>query len=127
MPGINDIGWFQIGTDQPAATESFYHAVFGWTFADYDTGDADGTSYRNITVPGNAGPSGGLFATAGTDPNHAIFYLVVTDVAETCRQAESAGGKVMTAPKTNDAGLTFAHLLDPVGNRFGVFTPPARP
>jgi predicted enzyme related to lactoylglutathione lyase len=127
MPGINDIGWFQIGTDQPAATESFYHDVFGWTFGDDDTDNADGTSYRNITAPGNAAPSGGLFASAGTDSNHAIFYLVVTDVAETCRQAESAGGKVMTAPKTNEAGLTFAHLLDPVGNRFGVFTPPARP
>jgi hypothetical protein len=32
---------------------------------------------------------------------------------------------VVVAPKTDESGLTFAHLLDPAGNHFGVFTPPA--
>jgi predicted enzyme related to lactoylglutathione lyase len=127
MPGINDLAWFQIGTDQPVVTETFFHDVFGWTFTDDDeTTTTDDTAYRSVSVPDNAGPSGTLFATAGTMPNHAIFYLLVADTAETCRRAEAAGGKVVAAPRTNDAGLTFAQLLDPTGNQFGVFTPPPR-
>jgi predicted enzyme related to lactoylglutathione lyase len=31
MPGSNGIGWFEIGTDDPAAAERFYGDVFGWT------------------------------------------------------------------------------------------------
>jgi predicted enzyme related to lactoylglutathione lyase len=124
MPGINDIGWFEIGTDQPAAAEQFYRDVFGWTFAD-DQDMTDGMSYRLITTPAGKGPSGGLFPTGGTVPNYAIPTLLVADTAATCRQAEAAGGKVLIAPQTTPGGLTFAHLLDPSGNHIGVFTPPA--
>jgi predicted enzyme related to lactoylglutathione lyase len=28
MPGLNGIGWFEIGTDDPAAAERFYASVF---------------------------------------------------------------------------------------------------
>jgi predicted enzyme related to lactoylglutathione lyase len=41
-------------------------------------------------------------------------------VAET----ERLGGKVLAPPTTGPDGLVFAHLLDPSGNHFGVFTPP---
>jgi predicted enzyme related to lactoylglutathione lyase len=123
MPGINDIGWFEIGTDQPAAAEQFYREVFGWTFAD-DEDLPDGMSYRLITAPDGAGPSGGLFATGGTVPNYGIFTLRVADTPATCRQAEAAGGKVLVAPQTTPTGLTFAQLLDPSGIHLGIFTPP---
>jgi predicted enzyme related to lactoylglutathione lyase len=123
----NGIGWFEIGTDAPAVAERFYGDVFGWTFADdNDSTSAAGTPYRLVTTPGGAGPSGGLFATTGQTPNYAIFYLLVADVADACRRAEAAGGKVLVAPKVDEAGLSFAHLLDPAGNHFGVFTPPPR-
>jgi predicted enzyme related to lactoylglutathione lyase len=32
----------------------------------------------------------------------------------------------VVAPHTNEAGLTFAQIVDPTGNQFGVFTPPPR-
>jgi predicted enzyme related to lactoylglutathione lyase len=147
MSGINGIGWFEIGTDQPATTERFYADVFGWTFADDDDStSADGTPYRIATTPGGAGPggggpggggpggggpgggglSGGVSATGGATPGYAIFYVLVADTAETCRQVEAAGGKVLVAPRTEPSGLTSAHLLDPTGNHIGIFTPPAR-
>jgi predicted enzyme related to lactoylglutathione lyase len=127
MSGVNGIAWFEIATDQPAVAERFYGDVFGWTFAnDTDSTNPDGTPYRIITAPADSGlAQGGLFATGGTVPNYAVFYVLVTDPAETARQAEAAGGKVLVAPTTSPDGLTFAHLLDPVGNHFGVYAPPA--
>ena len=110
---INGVDWFQVGTDRPEAAEAFYGEVFGWTFTD------DGTGYRLITTPGRSGPSGGL---TRTDQQHAVFFVTVADTADACRRIEAAGGKVLVAPTDND-GLTFAHVLDPAGNRFGVFTP----
>ena len=113
MSVTNNVDWFQIGTDQPAAAERFYGDVFGWTFAGDD-------SYRLVTTPGAAGPGGGLVAIPA---GHAIFYIHVADVAEACRAAEAAGGKVLVAPQDGGSGLIFAHLLDPGGNHIGVYAP----
>ena len=125
MSAVNGIAWFEIGTDEPAAAERFYGELFGWTFTDDDnSSSADGTAYRIVTTPAEGGLRGGIFGTGGTVPNYAVFTVMVADTAETCRRAEAAGGKVLVAPKTEPGGLTFAHLLDPSGNHFGVFTPP---
>jgi predicted enzyme related to lactoylglutathione lyase len=127
MSGINGIGWFEIGTDQPATAERFYADVFGWTFADDDdTTTTDGTAYRIVTTPAEGGLRGGVYATGGAVPSYAIFHVLVADTADTCRQVAAAGGKVLVEPVTDASGLSFAHVLDPSGNHFGVFTPPAR-
>jgi predicted enzyme related to lactoylglutathione lyase len=126
MSKFNGVGWFQIGTDQPAEAERFYSEVFGWTFADdNDSTSGDGPAYRIVSTPAEDGLHGGLAATGGKGPNHAIFMVLVEDTPATCRQAEAAGGKVLVAPQTTPDGLTFAHLFDPSGNHIGVFTPPA--
>ncbi len=125
MSAVNGIAWFEIGTDEPATAERFYGDLFGWTFADDDSTGADGTPYRIVTTPAEDGLRGGIFPTGGTVPDYAVFTVLVADTAETCRQAEAAGGKVLVGPQTAPSGLAFAHLLDPSGNHFGVFTPPA--
>jgi hypothetical protein len=127
MSAVNGIAWFEIGTDEPAAVERFYGDVFGWTFTDDDPSNGTGgtTAYRIVTTPAEDGLRGGIFATGGTVPNYAVFTVLVADTAQTCRRAEAAGGKVLVAPQTAPSGLVFAHLLDPSGNHFGVFTPPA--
>jgi uncharacterized protein len=122
MSAFNGIGWFEIGTDQPAAIERFYGEVFGWTFGDDDS--SPGTGYRIVTTPAEGGLQGGVFPTGGKMPNYAVFTVVVSDTVATCEQAQKAGGKVLAGPERAPNGLTFAHLLDPSGNHFGVFTPP---
>jgi uncharacterized protein len=118
----NGIGWFEIGTEDPAAAERFYGEMFGWTFSD----DPDSTMpYRIVTTPVEGSIRGGVVGTGGATPSYAIFYVLVAEVAQACRQAEAAGGKVLVPATSNDVGLTFAHLADPAGNHFGVFTPPA--
>ncbi|MET0426571.1 MAG: VOC family protein, partial [Actinoplanes sp.] len=98
--------------------------VFGWTVA-RDTTKSTDPAYRMITTGDPQGLHGGLFATEGAMPDYAVFTILVADVAETCRQVEAAGGRVQRAPEVNPVGVTFAHLLDPAGNHFSVFKPPA--
>ncbi|MFG2137835.1 VOC family protein [Streptomyces sp. NPDC048650] len=124
MPGFNDIGWFEIGTDDPAAAERFYGDVFGWTVSHDDTKSTD-PAYRMVTTGDGEGLRGGLFATKGKVPHYAVFTVLVQDVEATCRRVEEAGGRILRAPEVNPAGVAFAHLLDPAGNHFGVFTPPS--
>jgi len=126
MPAYNGIGWFEIGTDDPAAAQQFYGDVFGWTVS---ADDALGTTpaYKFITTGDADGLRGGLFATDGKIPSYAVFTVLVEDVEATCRRAEEAGGKIQRAPQVNETGVRFAHLRDPAGNHFEVFTPPARP
>jgi predicted enzyme related to lactoylglutathione lyase len=69
-------------------------------------------------LPGSDDCGGGEF------PHHAIFMVVVQDVAAVCAQVERLGGKVLVPPTTSKDGLVFADLHDPAGNHFGVFTPP---
>jgi uncharacterized protein len=116
---INGIGWFEVATDDPATAERFYGGLFGWSVA------AGAGGYRAVSTPAKDSVQGGLMATEGKMPNHAIFYVQVADVPATARAAEAAGGKVLVAAQTTPDGLVFAHLLDPAGNHFGIFRPPA--
>ncbi|SCF46356.1 VOC family protein [Micromonospora mirobrigensis] len=115
------ITWFEIGSDRPAEVEGFYADLFGWTFEEQGP---PGASYRQTVAGGERGIGGAIRATEGDAANYAIFHAEVTDVAETCRRAEAAGGKVLVPARTTPRGLTLAQLLDPAGNRVGVFTPP---
>jgi predicted enzyme related to lactoylglutathione lyase len=124
MPGFNGIGWFEIGTDDPAAAERFYGDVLGWTVAHDDAKSTD-PAYQIFTTGDPHGLRGGLFATGGKVANYAVFTVLVEDVTASCRRAEEAGGKVLRAPEVNPVGVTFAHVLDPAGNHFSLFTPPA--
>jgi hypothetical protein len=123
MTGYNPIAWFEIGADDPAAAQKFYGEVFGWDFG-LDEGDAPG--YRMINV-GGEGPglrAGGLLDTGGALPGYAVFGVLVEDVADAVRRVEAAGGSVRRAAETTAAGITFAHLIDPAGRQFEVFSAP---
>ncbi|MFI7427284.1 VOC family protein [Micromonospora sp. NPDC049836] len=115
------VTWFEIGSDRPDEVQRFYAELFDWTFE--EQGGPQG-SYRQTTAGGERGIGGAIRGIDGTEPNYAIFYAEVPDVAESCRRAEAAGGKVLLPPRTTPSGLTLAHLLDPSGNRIGLFTPP---
>jgi len=122
MAGFNGVAWFEIGTDDPAGAQKFYGDIFGWTFGQ-DAGDGPG--YQMVTAGEGPGlHAGGLLDTGGALPGYAVFGVLVTDVAETIRRVEAAGGSVRRAPEVTPAGITFAHLLDPAGNQFEVFTMP---
>ena len=120
----NTLAWFEVATDDPDTATSFYSDLFGWTFSPFADPATTGMDYRVATLPGGD-PSGGVVATGGAMPGHAVFYIAVTDVAGTCETVEKLGGKIVGKELAPPAGPPFAYVRDPVGSLFGVFTPPA--
>lgn len=118
-PTYNTVSWFQVGSDQPEQVKKFYGDLFGWAFA----ADPHSPGYDLIRYPGNDIPYGGIAHTAEASANHAIFLVIVADVAATVAAAERLGGKIAVPPTTAPDGLVFAHLQDTSGNHFGVFSP----
>ena len=121
----NTLAWFEVATDDPDTATAFYTDLFGWTFSPFADPDTTGIDYRVATMPGSEAPFGGVVATGGAMPGHAVFYIAVSDVATTCEATEQLGGKIVSIELDPTAGPAFAYLRDPVGSLFGVFTPPA--
>jgi predicted enzyme related to lactoylglutathione lyase len=121
----NTLGWFEVATDDVDTATAFYGGLFGWTFAPFGDPQATGTDYRVASPPGSDVPIGGVTATGGQMPPHAVFYILVADVAATCDAAAALGGTVVASELSPSFGPSFAYLQDPVGSLFGVFTPPA--
>jgi uncharacterized protein len=117
------IGWFEIGSAVPDQAERFYGSLFGWSF---DRGASAGFDYRDIITGVGHPLRGGLLNTGGQMPGYAVFVVVVDDVPAACATATGLGGTVDLGPVTTETGLECAYLSDPDGNRFAVFTPPAR-
>lgn len=121
----NTLAWFEVATDDPDAAASFYAGLFGWTFSPFADPATTGIDYRMAALPGSDVPIGGVVATGGAMPGHAVFYIAVTDVSASCEAAEQLGGKVVTKDPAPPNGPPFAYLRDPVGSLFAVFTPTA--
>ena len=110
------IDYFEIGTPEPAKAREFYGGLFGW-----QVGEPAGPA-RYATVDEGAG---GLWDTAefGSE-TWAIFYVRVADLPGAIARAQELGADV-AIPFTDNGRIQFAHLVDPLGNRFGVWRPNA--
>ncbi len=107
------VNYFEVGGADPAASRAFYGELFDWSF-----GPSSPAAYQSV----NEG-AGGLWDTTGLGgANWAIFYAQVDDVAAAIAHAEALGGTV-AVPLVDNGQITFAHLVDPAGNRFGVWRP----
>jgi hypothetical protein len=124
-PTPGTLAWFEVAADDPDAAERFYAGLFDWTFAPDPVSAGIGLDYRITTAPGSEAPMGGLTKTQEGMPGHAVFYILVADVAATCTAAEELGGSIVAKEVSPPAGPAFAYLRDPAGNMFAVFTPPA--
>jgi hypothetical protein len=127
VTSVNTVGWFEVATDDPDGAQRFYGELFGWTFNPDPDAAKVGMDYRLVTYPGEERPVGGVFGTKGGFPNHAVFSIVVADVAEACASAEKLGGEVVQTVTEPEAGPAFAYLRDPAGNLFGIFSPSGQP
>ena len=110
----NEIDYFEIGSPQPEASKAFYGGLFGWTISP----PSMPAGYSNIEDG-----RGGLWDTTGIGGgNWAVFYVHVDDVAASIERATELGATV-AIPFTDNGGIEFAHLLDPLGNRFAIWRP----
>jgi uncharacterized protein len=107
------VNYFEVGSPDPGGARSFYGSLFDWTF-----GESSPAGYQMVN-----GDKGGLWNTSTLDgASWAIFYVQVDDVKAAIAKAESLGASV-ALPFVDNGAIEFAHLLDPHGNRFGVWRP----
>ena len=107
------VNYFEIGSPDPESARAFYGPLFDWTF-----GESSPASYQMVN-----GDQGGLWDTSSPEgTSWAIFYVQVDDVKAAIARAESLGASV-AIPFVDNGAIEFAHLLDPHGNRFGVWHP----
>lgn len=118
QPGA--VGWFEIGTPDAAAALDFFGRLLGWTSERFP-----GPEYHVVTTGAGHALQGGVTPGFGVDLPYSCFCVVVEDVDATCVAVEEAGGKVALGPLHPPAGPANAYVLDPGGNLFGVFSPPA--
>lgn len=111
MAGI--VNYFEVGSPDPDSARTFYGSLFDWTF-----GESSSVGYQMVN-----GDKGGLWNTTSLEGRSwAIFYVQVDDVKAAIAKAESLGASVVL-PFVDNGAIEFAHLLDPDGNRFGVWRP----
>jgi len=107
------VNYFEIGTPDPAATRRFYGELFDWNI-----GQPSPVGYAMVDTD-----AGGVWdSTRMGGVSWAIFYVQVEDVHAAITQAEKLGATV-AVPFVDNGRIEFAHLVDPHGNRFGVWRP----
>ena len=110
----NRIDYFEIGTPQAREAREFYGGLFDW-----EIGAPSEPAQYSMVDEGN----GGLWDTSAIGgESWAIFYVHVADVAAAIEKATGLGASV-AIPLTDNGQIEFAHLMDPLGNRFGVWRP----
>jgi predicted enzyme related to lactoylglutathione lyase len=112
----NNIDYFEIGSPDPQISRAFYEALFGWQI-----GPPSLPAQYSMVDEGR----GGLWNTSAIGGgNWAIFHVHVDDVPASINHAQELGATV-AIPLTDNGAIEFAHLLDPLGNRLGVWRPKA--
>ena len=112
MPG--DVNYFEIGSPDAPAAQAFYGGLFGWTFGE------PSMPARYSMIQDDKGGLWDTSAMGGT--SWAIFYVQVDDVQAALDRARELGATV-AVPLVDNGQIKFAHLLDPQGNRFGIWKP----
>ncbi|MCL9999485.1 MAG: VOC family protein [Erythrobacter sp.] len=125
------VTWHELMTDDPAAAQAFYAAVFGWRF---DPGAVGGRSY-DVIIAGDV-PVGGMLGLdpamqqRGARPVWAA-YAAVDDLEEAGRSVRAGGGQVLMAGLAIPGMGALALAADPEGAPFYVMGyengPPSAP
>ncbi|ALE06285.1 bleomycin resistance protein [Arthrobacter sp. ERGS1:01] len=107
------VNYFEIGSPDPVSSRTFYGSLFDWGF-----GEQSPVGYQMVNSD-----QGGLWDTASMGGQAwAIFYVQVEDVKAAITRAEALGASI-AVPFVDNGAIEFAHLVDPQGNRFGVWRP----
>ena len=114
------ICYLEIPSKTAESSAEFYSSIFNWKVRPRGDG--------NLAFDDTGGVSGTWVKESDRTPDERTrTYIMVDSIAESLKQIESAGGRVIT-PRT-DIGPNmgaFAAFTDPVGNEFGLYEEPQR-
>lgn len=108
------VSWTELMTIDPAAAESFYGELFGWSFEEMPM--ETGGVYRVFSAAGNQ--IGGIMdmpPDAGQMPPNWGSYVTVDDVDATAEKAKTLGGEILFGPRDIPKVGRFAVIRDPQG------------
>ena len=112
---VNTVCFFEIPADDPESLQQFYGDMFGWTFEKIP----GGFRYYKIHMTQEV-PRGGL--TARQDSKHTpVNYVKVESIPDGLAKAQKLGAKVVVTRKPVPGAGWYAVLLDPQGNRIGLW------
>lgn len=107
------ISWTELMTTDVASAKKFYAEAFGWKYRDEPV---EGMTYTVVRAGGKE--VGGIMSMppdAGEMPPVRGAYVTVSDVDETVRKVEAAGGKIHVAPRNIPGVGRFCVIRDPQG------------
>jgi len=113
----NPICWFEIATRDIEKSKKFYDSVFDWELKkDENFPDME-------MIETGERPSGAIFKGPPEMPLALSVYFQVTDVNETLKKVEDAGGRIIM-PRTDIPSVGwFAVFLDIEGVAISIFEP----
>jgi predicted enzyme related to lactoylglutathione lyase len=108
------VTWFEITSNDPHASRTFYESLFGWTAQ----GDPD--VYLMFPPSGEGAIAGGLMPARGLQ-TYATFGVEVGDVDATYQRALELGATSLVEPQDNPGGVRSAYVRDPDGSIFSIY------
>jgi predicted enzyme related to lactoylglutathione lyase len=106
---------WQILSQNPERTASFYADVFDWTVQRNNPLD-----YRELRSGAPHAVDGGVWPAPPEGHAFVQLFIQVDDLPRRLARAEERGAKVLIAPQTLPDGDELAILLDPDGVAFGM-------
>ena len=103
----------EIRCSDPDAAREFYGKLFGWT---YTNGAFPG--YTFVDAQGDGALPTAISPLQG-EGDSVLFFVGVQDVAETLRQAQELGGRIVQ-PAREVPGVTFGVFADAQGRAVGI-------
>ena len=112
---INTVCFLEIPADDLESLQKFYAGMFDWTFEKIP----GGFRYYKIHM-GHETIKGGM--TARQDPEHLpVNYVKVVSLDTALEKAVALGATVVVPKKPVPGAGWFAVVLDPQGNRLGLW------
>ena len=112
------ICYLEIPAKTPEASAAFYSSIFGWKVRKRGDGE--------LAFDDPGGVSGTWVKESDRTADETTrTYIMVDVIADTLKQIEAAGGRVLTPRKDIGPGMgAFAVFADPAGNELGLYEEP---
>ncbi len=114
----NAINWFELPASNYERAVSFYRAILGAEFEEFNSNGTRMAFFRN--EPENYGACGAIACGEGYEPTERgalIYFNGGDDLDEPLSKVEQSGGKVLMGKTSIGENGFIAHLLDTEGNR----------
>jgi len=111
-PPFGQFVWYNLVTNDPAGSATFYGGLFGWTTRDLHVGGSlAATTFRS----GDHDVGGLVRAAAGAVSSQWLPFLGIENVEAAVADARRLGGEVQRAPGDGPPAGPAAVVLDPTG------------